>query len=71
VAIRAALSLEEQMLAQALMAKLSPAELRSWLAELKSLSVIEAIAEVRAILGTEPPASTAPTAPTSSTGGAS
>lgn len=73
-AIHEGLSLEEQMLAQALMAKLSPAEVRSWLAELKSLSIIDAIAEVRAILGTEPPASTAtttPTAPSAPAGGAS
>jgi hypothetical protein len=64
-AIQAGLSEQEQALAQALIGKFGPAELRGWLAELTALSVPDAIAEIRAVLGTKdagPPAAGAPSA---------
>jgi hypothetical protein len=59
-----ALSVREAMYAQALAGELSPSELRAWIAELKQLSVSEAVAKIRAVLGTDdsgttPPAATA------------
>jgi hypothetical protein len=59
-AIQEGLTLREKMLAQALAAELSPTELRGWLTELMSLSVAEAIAEIRTVLG--PDAERAPNA---------
>jgi hypothetical protein len=47
-----ALTLEEQMHAQALAAELSPTELRTWIQELKSLSIAAGAARIRAVLGT-------------------
>jgi hypothetical protein len=52
-AVRAGLTAQEQALAQALLGKFSPAELRAWLAELQTMSVHDAVAEVRAVLGTD------------------
>jgi hypothetical protein len=52
-AVRAGLTAQEQALAQALLGKFSPAELHAWLTELKTMSVRDAIAEVRAVLGTD------------------
>jgi hypothetical protein len=48
-----ALSVREAMYAQALAAELSPSELRAWIAELKQLSVPEAVVKIRAVLGTD------------------
>jgi hypothetical protein len=39
------------MLARALAAELTPAQLRTWIAELCTLSVAEAVAKIRAVLG--------------------
>jgi hypothetical protein len=50
VAIQGALTFRESMLARALAAELSPAELRAWLAELRTLSVPEAVAKIRGVL---------------------
>jgi hypothetical protein len=58
-AILDALSLREQMYARALVAELSPAELRAWAAELKQLPVNEAVTKIRAVLGAEPAEATA------------
>jgi hypothetical protein len=52
--ILGALTLHEQMLAQALAAELAPTELRAWIQELKSLSVEAGAAKIRAVLGTAP-----------------
>jgi hypothetical protein len=52
-AVRAGLTAQEQALAQALLGKFSPAELHAWLTELKTMSVRDAVAEVRAVLGTD------------------
>jgi hypothetical protein len=41
------------MLARALAAELSPAELRAWMAELCELSVADAVAKIRAVLNAE------------------
>jgi len=53
-AILDALSLRERMYAQALVAELSAAELRAWIAELKQLPVSEAVTKIRAVLGATP-----------------
>jgi hypothetical protein len=53
MSILKALSVREAMYAQALAGELSPAELRAWIAELKQLSVPEAIKKIRAVLGTD------------------
>lgn len=58
--IQRALTFREGMLARAMAAELSPAELRAWLSELRPLSVPEAVAEIRAVLG--PDASDSPNA---------
>jgi hypothetical protein len=47
-----ALTLEEQMHAQALAAELSPVELRAWIQDLKLLSIEAGVAKIRALLGT-------------------
>jgi len=52
-AIQGALTFREGMLARALAAELSPAEVRTWFAELQTLSVPEAVARIRAVLGTD------------------
>jgi hypothetical protein len=52
-AIQGALTFREGMLARALAAELSPAEMRTWLTELQTLSVPEAVARIRAVLGTD------------------
>jgi len=52
-AIQAALTLQESMLARALVAELTPAELRAWLSELRELSVPDAVAKIRAVLNAE------------------
>jgi hypothetical protein len=56
--IQNALTFRERMLAQALAAELSPSELRAWINELGPLSIPEAVAKIRAVLG--PDASDAP-----------
>lgn len=65
-----ALTLEEQMHAQALAAELSPTELRTWIQELKSLSIAAGAARIRAVLGTGGCAAESGTPPVSSTSGA-
>lgn len=50
VAIQGALTFREGMLARALAAELSPAELRAWMTELRQLSVAEAAARIRSVL---------------------
>lgn len=53
MAIQGALTPQEGIFARALAAELSPAERHRWLAELGSLSVPEAVAKIRAVLGTD------------------
>jgi len=53
-AILDALSLQDRMYARALVAELSAAELRAWIAELKELPVAEAVTKIRAVLAGEP-----------------
>jgi hypothetical protein len=53
-AIQGALTFREGMLARALAAELSPAELRTWLTELVALSVPEAVAKIRGVIGPDP-----------------
>jgi hypothetical protein len=50
IAVQAALTPEESALARAIAAELSPDELRGWFAELKQLSVAEAVAKIRTLL---------------------
>ena len=50
LAIQAALTPDEANLARATAAELSPADLRTWLAELTQLSVPDAVAKIRAVL---------------------
>ncbi|MEZ4362180.1 MAG: hypothetical protein R3B48_18475 [Kofleriaceae bacterium] len=50
VAVQQALSEDERAVAQALVAELSPRDLRAWLAELAPLSVDEAVAKIRTVL---------------------
>lgn len=50
VAIQGALTFQEGMLARAMAAELSPAELRAWMTELCELSVADAVAKIRAVL---------------------
>jgi hypothetical protein len=52
-AIQGALTLEESMLARALAAELTPAELRAWLSELREMSVPDAVSKIRAVLNAE------------------
>ncbi len=49
-AIQSALTFQEGMLARAMAAELTPAELRTWLADLRELSVPDAVAKIRAVL---------------------
>jgi hypothetical protein len=49
-AIQGALTFREGMMARALAAELSPADLRTWLSELRELSVPEAVARIRGVL---------------------
>ncbi|HTR55005.1 MAG TPA: hypothetical protein VMJ10_30175 [Kofleriaceae bacterium] len=51
VAIQAALAPEEAARARQLAAELSPAELRAWFEELSALSVPDAIAKIRSLIG--------------------
>jgi len=53
VAIQGALTFREGMLARALAAELSPPEMRAWLAELRRLSVPDAVAKIREVLGAD------------------
>jgi len=53
VAIQGALTFREGMLARALAAELSPSEMRAWLAELRRLSVPDAVAKIREVLGAD------------------
>ena len=76
--IQTALTFREAMLARALAAELTPAQLRTWIAELCTLSVAEAVAKIRTVLGpdaSEPADSTVIPEPTglpeSTDGGAS
>jgi hypothetical protein len=50
-AILNALSLRERMYAHEIAAELTPNELRSWIAELKQLSVADAVTKIRVVLG--------------------
>ncbi len=50
VAVQSALTLEEGMMARALASELSVGERRAWLAELRELSVPEAVKRIRAVL---------------------
>jgi hypothetical protein len=52
-AIQGALTFREGMLARALAAELTPADLRAWLTELRELSVPDAVARIRSVLGDE------------------
>jgi hypothetical protein len=52
-AIQSALTFREGMLARALAAELTPADLRTWLDELRQLSVADAVARIRSVLGDE------------------
>jgi len=65
-AILDALSLRERMYAQALVAEVSAAELRAWIAEPKELPVSEAVTKIRAVLGASPEDSSAAPSPGSS-----
>ncbi|HEX7841472.1 MAG TPA: hypothetical protein VF469_28560, partial [Kofleriaceae bacterium] len=58
-AIQGALTFRESMLARALAAELSPADLRAWLTDLRALSVPDAVAKIRSVLG---PNTSTPTA---------
>jgi len=68
-----ALSMREAVYAQALAGELSHDELRAWIGELKQLSVPEAVAKIRAVLGTDGDSvnTPGPDAPAGSTGGVS
>jgi hypothetical protein len=50
IAIQGALTFREGMLARAMAAELTPAELRAWMAELRELSVADAAARIRSVL---------------------
>jgi hypothetical protein len=52
-AIQGALTFRESMLARALAAELTPADLRAWLGELRAMSVPEAVAKIRGVLATD------------------
>ena len=56
-----ALSMREAMHAQALVGELSPSDLRAWIGELKQLSVPEAVAKIRKVLGADADSTNAPT----------
>jgi hypothetical protein len=73
MSILRALTMREAMYAQALAGELSPDELRAWIGELKQLSVPEAVAKIRTVLGTDADTANALTADASagSTGGVS
>ncbi|MBV8757177.1 MAG: hypothetical protein JO257_07885 [Deltaproteobacteria bacterium] len=51
LAIQSSLKPEEAALARQLAAELSPTEMRTWLADLSALSVPDAVAKIRALLG--------------------
>jgi hypothetical protein len=55
LAVRAALTPEESALAQEVARDLSPADLRKWFDELRALSVPDAVAKIRALIGTDDP----------------
>ena len=50
IAVQAALTPDESALARAMAAELSPEDLRAWFAELKQLSVPDAVAKIRTVL---------------------
>ena len=52
-AIQGALTFRESMLARAMAAELTPAELRTWLSELGDMSVADAVAKIRSVLNAE------------------
>jgi hypothetical protein len=52
-AIQGGLTFRESMLARALAAELTPADLRAWLADLRQLPVADAVARIRSVLGDE------------------
>jgi hypothetical protein len=70
-AIHGALTFRESMLARALAAELTPADLRAWIAELQTLSVPEAVARIRSVLGTDAGSTTSADAATATSGGMS
>ncbi|HEX4454212.1 MAG TPA: hypothetical protein VH143_25290, partial [Kofleriaceae bacterium] len=51
VAIQSALTPDEAVRARQLAGELSPAELRAWFEELSALSVADAVAKIRSLLG--------------------
>jgi hypothetical protein len=53
IAIQSALAPAEAALARQLVAELSPAEMRAWMKELCALSIPDAVAKVRSILGSK------------------
>lgn len=56
IAIQSALAPAEAALARQVAAELSPAELRAWFDELSTLSVADAVAKIRSMLGATPKA---------------
>jgi hypothetical protein len=48
--ILSALSLDEQMLSQTIAAELSPADMRTWIRDLSTMSVSEGVTKIRAFL---------------------
>ena len=59
IAIQSALTPDEAALARQVAAELSPAEMRAWIDELSALSVPDAVAKIRAIIGATPKAGAA------------
>jgi hypothetical protein len=53
LAVRAALTPAESALAQEVARDLSPVDLRKWFDELEALSVPDAVAKIRALIGTD------------------
>jgi len=56
LAIQSALDFEEATLAREVAAQLSPEELRGWLAELKRITVPDAVAKIRTLIAKKPAA---------------
>jgi hypothetical protein len=70
-AILNALTLKERMYAQALTAELSSADLRAWIAELKHLTIGDAVAKIRAVLAMNDGEHGAASGPDATSGGVS
>jgi hypothetical protein len=56
IAIQSALAPDEAARARQLAAELSPSELRAWFEELSVMSVPDAVAKIRALVGASPKA---------------